>query len=626
MAKRKKNPEINEERLTERDLMFLKLALPRDIVRESTHLRINECFRTYVVAYSYPSHIEDLMIARLQDLDGVIITLDITPTPKHIALQNVSMSMQELRAREMNDQKDAEALQDAYDYSDLQELHGVISRANEHIVSHTLRFLVTGQTEGELKENVKNVRDTLKIYGIESYVPENELVMEYKTTTLPADTVKKPIPLYSTLSRQFPFRYESHYDPNGTYFGPTGSGGQVFLDPTLNDQAQQRLSYDLVLCGVKGSGKSATIKSMLQDILCCGHRAIVLDEEGEFKEMVKKLGGALVSPFDSSGRINILDFPRSSVDSDPNEKAAMSAYAAGISRVETFFKQLVPDMSILESDALKSALHRLYGRFGITEQNLSEIEADAMPSISDLLSEIQDILSDKEMTLSRREIFENLESYVRSVSVQEGFGSLFDCKSSLDISDAPFVVIDLSLLSQMEARVYNAMLYAALSLSWQAVYNNREYNRHIKEGEQRRHLVIAITEAHRYLNTNNPAGLEFIEKLVRRARKYDSGLWFDSQRARDFMPSSGSEASEKIKTIFELVQYKAVLKQDEASIPVMKELFPQFTESELLSATSFLPGQMLLSLGNGVKLRVRKHIPEEDLKYFGGGREREEEN
>ena len=89
------------------------------------------------------------------------------------------------------------------------------------------------------------------------------------------------------------------------------------------------------------------------------------------------------------------------------------------------------------------------------------------------------------------------------------------------------------------------------------------------------------------------------------------------------MPASNSESAEKIKTIFELVQYKAVLKLDSASVPVMQELFPQFTESELLSAISFRPGQMLLSLGNGVKLRVRKHIPEDDLKYFGGGRERE---
>lgn len=622
MAKKKKTTD-KEERISETDLMFLKLALPRDIVRESNHLKINECYRTYVVAYSYPSHIEDLMIARLQDLDGVIITLDLTPTPRNVALQNISSSMQELRAREINDQKDAEALQDSYDYSDLQELHGVITRANEHIISHTLRFLVTGQTENELKENVKNVRDTLKIYGIESYVPENELLMEYKTTTLPADTVKKPLPLYSTLSRQFPFRYESHYDPNGTYFGPTASGGQVFLDPTLNDQSQQRLSYDLVLCGVKGSGKSATMKSMLQDIICCGHRAIVLDEEGEFTDMVKKLGGALVSPFDKSGRINILDFPRSQL-TDPDDPSALSAYAAGISRVETFFKQLVPDMTILESDALKSVLHRLYHRFGITEtSNPSAIPAEDMPSISDALEEIQQTLDQPELTDSRRETYENLESYVRSVSVQEGFGALFDCKSSIDISSAPFVVIDLSLLSQMEPRVYNAMLYAALSLSWQAVYENREYNRSLSEEDQRRHLVIAITEAHRYLNTKNPAGLEFIEKLVRRARKYDAGLWFDSQRARDFMPASNSESAEKIKTIFELVQYKAVLKLDSASVPVMQELFPQFTESELLSATSFRPGQMLLSLGNGVKLRVRKHIPEDDLKYFGGGRERE---
>lgn len=627
MAKPKPKTDIKEDRISESDLMFLKLALPRGIVSSSKHLQINECFRTFVVAYSYPSHIEDLLIARLQDLDGAVITLDITPTPKAAALANVSMSMQELRAREQNDQKDTEALQDSYDYADLQELHGVITRANEHIVSHTLRFLVTGDTEASLKENVKNVQDTLKIYGIESYVPENELLQEYRTSTLPADTVKKPLPLYSTLSRQFPFRFESHYDPKGTYFGATGSGGQVFLDPTLNDQAQQRLSYDLVLCGVKGSGKSATMKSMLQDILCCGHRAIILDEEGEFREMVKKLGGALISPFEKSGRINILDFPRNQYapaeKEDKDDPAAMSAYAAGISRAETFFRQLVPSMSILESDALKSALHQLYRRFGIFESTeMDSISPEDMPCISDLLEEIQGVLS-QALSENRRAIWESLESYVRSISAQEGFGSLFDCKSSINIRNESFVVVDLSLLSQMETRIYNAMLYAVLSLAWQEVYDNREYNKNVADQEQHRHLVIGITEAHRYLNTHNPAGLEFIEKLVRRARKYDAGLWFDSQRARDFMPAGISEGTEKIKTIFELVQYKAVLKQDEASIEVLAELFPQFTSSELATAVSFGPGQMLLSLGNGVKLRVQKHIPTEDLKYFGGGREHE---
>lgn len=623
MKKKAAKPE--KEELTQNDLMFLKLALPRGIIKESKYLKINEAFRTYVVAYNYPSYIEDLMIARLQDLDGVIITLDLTPVPKTEAMNNLSTSLQELRSREMNDQKDSEKMNDLSDYQDLQTLFGVVSRANEQIISHTLRFLVTGATEDELKDNVKNAREQLKTYGIETYIPENELISEYRAATLPADTVKKSVPLYSTLARQFPFRYESHYDHTGTYFGPTASGGQVFLDPTLNDQPQQRLSYDLVLCGVKGSGKSATIKSMLQDLIACGHRAIVLDVEGEFAGMVRKLGGALISPYDASGRVNILDFPRSQPTDDPDDISSMSTYAAGISRIESFFRQLVTDMTVLESDALKSVLHRLYKRFGVFEsQDLAGIRAEDMPTISDLLVEIQDILGEPSLSKNRREILENIESYVRSVSRSEALGPLFDCTSTIDINSEPFVVVDLSALSQMEARLYNAMLFSILSMSWQAVYDNREFNKTKPADEPRRHLVIAITEAHRYLNTSNPAGLEFIEKLVRRARKYDAGLWFDSQRARDFMPSSNSELAEKIKTIFELVQYKAVLKQDGASLPVLAELFPQFTTSELQSATSFGPGQMLLSLGNGVKLRVKKHIPPEDLKYFGGGQEKED--
>mgnify|MGYP001563801529 FL=1 len=45
-----------------------------------------------------------------------------------------------------------------------------------------------------------------------------------------------------------------------------------------------------------------------------------------------------------------------------------------------------------------------------------------------------------------------------------------------------------------------------------------------------------MDEAHRFINAKNPQALDFIEKLVRRTRKYEAALWFASHNILDFIP------------------------------------------------------------------------------------------
>ena len=626
--KKKRAPEYQ---MTETDLMFLKLALPRGIVKESLYLRVNESCCTFVIAYRYPSYMEDLLYAKLNEIPGVVITLDVTPVNRGKALRDIARSMDELRARGSISQSDGDALNDKYEYQEFQDLHVGISRANEQIISHTLRFLVVASTPDKLKEKVKEVREELSLFGIETYVPQNEMIPEYRTLIAPADTVQQPLPLHGTFARQFPFHHESFMDKTGLYMGSTSSGGQVFLDTTVSEG--QRNSYDLFLTGRKGSGKTATMKSMIQHMICCSNRVITLDIENEFTELAKKIGGKVVSPFRPDSRINILELPRNEEMVDDDATAVMSAYSSGISRIETFFYQYVPQLTTLEAEELKANLHRLYWNFSITEKsNLTEVLAESFPRITDLLTVIRDQLYVQDsagklsyrgsLSENKKTVLENLESYVGSLSTEGVYGSLFDTHSTINIDKEDFVVFDLSQLSEMHERTYNAVFYNVLSIAWQQLPPNRIQNARLTDDLDRKNIAITVPEAHRFLNAENPYGLAFMEKLVRRARKYDAGIWFDSQSARDFMPDASGINADKIKTIFEMVQYKAILQQDDSSITAMEILFPQFTRSELESTVHFLPGSMLLSIGSGVKIRFQKHIPQEDLVTFAGGRER----
>jgi type IV secretory pathway VirB4 component len=130
--------------------------------------------------------------------------------------------------------------------------------------------------------------------------------------------------------------------------------------------------------------------------------------------------------------------------------------------------------------------------------------------------------------------------------------------------------------------------------------------------------IHLIDEAHRFISVKYPQVTEFIEKLVRRTRKYFAGLWFATQSILDFIPDGNITAAGSIKVIFSLVQYRLVLKQSPESIEILHQAFPQFSYAELKESTAFEPGQMLLSLGAGRdKLHCRRIVGARQLLYMG---------
>ena len=162
----------------------------------------------------------------------------------------------------------------------------------------------------------------------------------------------------------------------------------------------------------------------------------------------------MVSPFRPDSRINILELPRNEEMVDDDTTAVMSAYSSGISLIETFLYQYVPQLTTLEAEELKANLNRLYWNFSITEKtNLSEVLAESFPRITDLLAVIRDQLYVQDsagkrsyrgsLSENKKTVLENLESYVGSLSTEGVYGSLFDTYSTINIDKEDFVVFDM---------------------------------------------------------------------------------------------------------------------------------------------------------------------------------------
>jgi hypothetical protein len=565
----------------------------------------------------------------------MLVTLDITKKPKNEAVEDIEKSINELSNRWVINRNTSENMNDGYSLSDMKDLHASLQRTKESIAYTTLRFYISADSEKQLEDKVSNLQDDLKVHGIKTFIPENEMLAEFKGLQCSADTVRQPMPVYGTLARQIPFYFQAFADSKGLVIGETLTGGLVILDTFMfNDN---RTSFDMFISGLKGAGKTAFMCSLIQMQLSMGNKVMVSDLEGEMIKFAKKLEGKNVRICNAEEIVNVLQLrPMFSAkyEDDPtqatDEKSIIIAnYTMEISRIICFFFQVNPDLTTAQAALLGEMLQLTYRNKKITAQTkLDALSPTDFPIFSDLLATIRDALYTPDddgkqkyrVSLSprKRDNLEELEDTVKPLA-EDVYAYMFNGYTTVDISHEDFVVFDLSILNEMEPRIFNAYQYNILALEWSEMYKNRVSNEGVSEDEVR-WIISVIPEAHRILNTKNLQGLEYMEKLERRARKYNGGLWYDTQRAQDCAPSGGTENLDKIKTIFELVQYKVLMKQDDSAFDVLGKLFPQFTQSEIESTSHFKKGELLISLGDGQKFRCRRYIPQEDFEYFGGGR------
>lgn len=606
------------------------IILPNGLELSQSYFMVGDQYVTSLMVYDYPSYISDLLFANILNQSGITSTLDVIIKPKKQVVKEIKSSLDELRSRRVINQSTGDSVIGEAELDDLTELFVSIQRGNEQILSTTLRFFITADTLIDLKKRTGEIMSDLEDEGISVTIPQNEMEQEFKSLLCSSDVIGNPIPLHETFSTQFPFYYQNYIDNTGTYVGETTTGGQLILDTFK--KTSSRTSYDIVLTGVKGSGKTVTLEAMAQDINSLGNKVMIMDIEGDYIALARKLGGKIIK-LGKQPLINPLEFRRTVVELDDDDNEPKSNYVSEISRITTFMYQYIPSLSEMEAEEFKAILQRTYSALKIDENtDINSLSPTDFPIFTDVLKQLRNRLYSRyineddyefisALTDNRKNVLGSLEIYIKQIA--EGmYASIFNGYSSIDITKEDFIVFDVKDLSEMEERVYNAQLFNILSLMWGEICDNKIINKKLKNQNDRKYVVAIIDEAHRFINAKNPQALNFILNLVRRTRKYDAALWFASQSILDFVPNYQSEHVDTIKTIFALVQYKIILAQPTQNIELAQVVFPQFTVSELVSSTIFKPGEMLLSLGGGRhKIHCCRYIPKQDFAYFGNSRD-----
>lgn len=599
---------------------------------DERYIKTGDGFCSCIQVYEYPGIVYDFWLSSLMSIEGVYTTVDVATQEEEEAVNNISRSLDELNNRYDEATSEGTRVEDKNNYELLHDMLSSVKTQGETIKLLLCRIYVCGRSTQEVDERVQEVIKNLEGMEYRLAVFLNETEFQYKALFNPYHTQAKqrnrrtgsPLPSIS-LAGGYPFNFEELDDPFGLYIGSSETGGNVIVD-TFH-KTKMRLSYDALLVGKKGSGKSTALKMLLENAAISGNYVRLLDKTGEFTELVKAFGGTLITMDGTQGIINYLEVFRTSENESNN-------FGAHLSKLNTFYKFANPSADVDERNEFEEYVRRLYEQKGLwpSEEGhkITGLPPEDYPTFPELLELLrQDLYFDvnarkvnKNLSPSRWKRLESIELTLSNLV--NSYPLLFSGTTSIpNLTSQRIVVYNVQGISNMKPEIFNALLFNILNLMLDDMIRIGAPSKVMHENgtpvQEIPKLLLMIDEAHEFINTRNPLALDFMIKIVREGRKYFTGLLFASQSVRDFAPESTGEGVEKLKTLFELCQYKFIMQQDSNALDLMRKIFErELTESQFQSIPRFGQGECLLLTGEDV-LHTYLAPTSAELELFKGG-------
>ena len=375
----------------------------------------------------------------------------------------------------------------------------------------------------------------------------------------------------SSLAASFPFDMDVRMDKDGLLLGD--SSLPVFFNPFKRDLSH--VNSNMVVIGQSGSGKSFATKKLLINLATMGSKVYVLDPESEYGILAEKLGGISLDASDGShGRINPLQIMTTMDDEGGNS----NSFYAHLQFLEQFFRVILKGISQDALEALNRLIEETYKEKGIGPlTNLNSLKPEDYPTLEDLCNLIDARLS------KAKDEYEL--SCLRSASnwmtrFKKGYRDSFLWNGYTTFSPKEnFIDFDFQrLLANHNDVTANAQMLLLLRWLENEVIRNRERNR--INGTNRK-IVIAIDEAHLFIDEKYPIALDFMHQMAKRIRKYDGMLLIITQNVKDF--AGTPEIAKKSSSIINVSQYSMIFSlspDDMSDLGKLYEASGGFTDVE----------------------------------------------
>ena len=211
------------------------------------------------------------------------------------------------------------------------------------------------------------------------------------------------------------------------------------------------------------------------------------------------------------------------MDADEEEIASGAAYAvltSSLQNLKAFMKYYSPD---IEEDVLtlfSEVVQETYKRYKIDfESDFTKFTSKDYPTFDDVYATIKGRLLSMTEKTHERDVMERLELKVRPLVHELRY--YFTGHTSIEV-DTDFIVFNIREVMNADNNIRNALFFNILKFAW-GLTLDREVN-----------TILMVDEAHMLLADQNTLGAEFLARIQRRSRKYNTGTIIITQQPTDF--------------------------------------------------------------------------------------------
>ncbi len=576
---------------------YIRHIYPSEVQFRTLSTKQNGKSLTHFVITDYPLKVDNAWAQDLFDIPNTKVIMKNKPVEKYKAIKRIDNAINELLSQTTLGKASSQIDKQTH-LESLQVLLEGLQNDNEVFFDSTL--IITAYDNDKETTNKKYVRRKLRELGfkfsemfgrqIESYFSSN--INTYNKTGISRGLNS------GIIASAFPFVSNAILDDNGLLIGENKL--PTFVDFFKRDD--ERVNSNTVIIGKSGSGKSYATKMLLANLASDNAKVFILDPENEYGNLARNLNGRVLDVSSSkNGRINPFHIIMS-LD-DENSDGTSNSFYSHLQFLEEFFRLILQGINADSLELLNKIIVEIYNKKGITAKtDLTKLKAKDYPIFQDLAEEIDNRIEKEkdEYNLSCYKVLANYMSKFRrggrNSALWNGFTTFNPTEN--------FVVFDFQkLLSNKNNVIGNAQMLLVLKWLDNEVIKNRDYN--ILNNAEKK-IVIAIDEAHVFIDEKFPIALDFMYQLAKRIRKYNGMQIVITQNVKDFVGSP--EIARKSCAIINVSQYSFIFSlapNDMADLCTLYEKAGQINESETDNIVNLPRGSAFLITGPTNRTNIR---------------------
>lgn len=509
-----------------------------------------------------------------------------------------------------------------------------IASGKEVLINTNIYFLTYGKSPTQTKSHLADLKKLIKNENM-VYNPLNFRQKDFFATIIPNGFDSKIISeslIYPglPLAGSFPIQSSTLIDRKGCLLGINSDNNPVVLDITV--RTDKRVNSNGLVLGNTGSGKTTTVKKLINNHLANDGIAFVLDPEQDYVHLAHYYGGKVIDASNGDkARINPLQVLLNENDEEANTN--LNLISNHLSLLMQWFAILNLNLNNSQMETLKYLIIELYQKWGLYDKDLYQLNPDEFPTFTDLVSYIQqkydgykkvrfsaesdnnvfNKAKDAGNLATAEELLEIGTIIAKNFTSNGMYENLYNGHSTLKIGNDTIVVFDVkNLLANLNPNRRVAQLLLIVAYIQNAI-NLNGYSSNPKQA------LLVADEAHLFIDANYPDVLIFLSQMSKRIRKRSGGVWITTQNPSDFVVTE--DITRYTKALMENTQYTIIqtLKPNDAkTIVEMYEPTPNpLTEFERKFIQDDKKGQALVIASNKQRQCVQISVLDEEFNAIG---------